>query len=82
MKKLHVTLQLDMTVPDHWELVTTSEGTPVIRMADGQYLDITMEPLFASDPEDLWTSTDDEAALDEVLEMVESEEVQYAFVTH
>ena len=31
MKKLNVTIQLEMTVPDDWELVDTSEGTPVIR---------------------------------------------------
>ena len=77
MKKLNVTIQLEMTVPDDWALVETSEGTPVIQMADGKFLDIAIEPLFATDPEDMWSSTDDEAALDEIMEMVESEEVTY-----
>jgi hypothetical protein len=82
MKKLNVTIQLEMSVPDDWELAQTSEGTPVIRLPDGQYLDLAIEPLFATDPEDLWRSTDDEAVLEEFLEMVESEDVQYTFVQH
>ena len=82
MKKLNVTIQLEMSVPDDWELVQTSEGTPVIKLPDGQYLDLAIEPLFATDPEDLWRSTDDEEVLEEFLEMVESEDVRYAFVQH
>jgi hypothetical protein len=79
-KKLHVTIELEMTVPDDWEVVETSEGTPVIRMAEGQYLDIAVEPLFAKDPEDMWTTTDDDDALNDVLDRVESEAVTYEFV--
>jgi hypothetical protein len=41
-----------------------------------------MEPLFATDPEDTWSSSDDEAALNEILDLVESEDVAYEFVTH
>jgi hypothetical protein len=82
MKKLNVTIQLEMTVPDDWALVETSEGTPVIQMADGKFLDIAIEPLFATDPEDMWSSTDSEEELHEVLDMVESEAVTYEFVTH
>lgn len=77
MKTLTVTIELQMTVPDEWEVIETSEGTPVIRMAEGQYLDMAVEPLFATDPEDMWSSTDDEAALDEISDMVDSEEVTY-----
>ena len=82
MKKLNVTIQLEMTVPDDWALVETSEGTPVIQMADGKFLDIAIEPLFATDPEDMWSSTDSEEELHEVLDLVESEAVTYEFVTH
>ena len=82
MKKLNVTIQLEMSVPDDWELVETSEGTPVIRMPDGQFLDIAIEPLFASDPEETWSSTDDDDVLNDILDMVESEAVTYEFVTH
>ena len=82
MKKLNVTIQLEMSVPDDWSLVETSEGTPVIQMADGKFLDIAIEPLFATDPEDMWSSTESEDELNDVLDMVDSEAVTYEFVTH
>ncbi len=82
MKKLNVTIQLEMSVPDDWGLVETSEGTPVIQMADGKFLDIAIEPLFATDPEDMWSSTESDDELNDVLDMVESEAVTYEFVTH
>jgi len=82
MKKLKVTIQLEMTVPGDWELVQTSEGTPVLKLPNGQFLDLAIEPLFASDPEDTWTSADSEEVLNDILDMVESEEIAYEFVTH
>lgn len=82
MKKLNITIQLEMSVPDDWELATTSEGGQVIKMANEQFLDLAIEPLFASDPEETWTSAQDEDALNDILDMVDSEDVQYEFVTH
>jgi hypothetical protein len=82
MKKLKVTIQLEMSVPDDWALVETSEGTPVLQLSDGQFMDIAIEPLFANDPEDTWTSSEEEDVLNDILDMVESEEVSYEFVTH
>ena len=82
MKKLNVTIQLDMSVPDDWELVETSDGGQVIKLPDNQFLDLTIEPLFTSDPEETWTSSEDEDALNDILDMVESEDVTYTFVTH
>ena len=82
MKKLHVTIQLEMSVPDDWELVETSNGGQVVQLPNQQFLDLAIEPLFASDPEETWTSTEDEAVLNDILDMVESEEVSYTFVTH
>ena len=35
MKKLNVTIQVEMSVPDDWELSVTSEGTPVIMLPHG-----------------------------------------------
>ncbi|MCZ2407237.1 MAG: hypothetical protein BGO74_03525 [Burkholderiales bacterium 68-12] len=81
MRTLKVTIELEMSVPDDWELVQTSEGTPVIRMADGAYLDMAVEPLFAADPEDVWSSTEDEDELNDILDMVDSEAVTYEFAT-
>ena len=82
MKKLRVTLELEMSDPEDWELVNTSEGTPVLRLPNGTFLDLTVEPLFASDPEETWASTDEDEALNEILDMVDSEVVNYEFVTH
>lgn len=81
MKKLNVTIQLEMSVPDDWEIVTTSEGTPVLQMGDGQFLDLAIEPLFAIDPEDTWSSTEDDALLGDILDRVDNEAVAYEFVT-
>ncbi|MCF8157011.1 MAG: hypothetical protein K9K35_13475 [Rhodoferax sp.] len=82
MKKLNVTIKLAMSVPDEWELVETSEGTPVLKLPDGQFMDIAIEPLFSTDPEETWSSTESEDTLNDILDMVESEEVVYEFVVH
>lgn len=82
MKKLKVQIQLEMNVPDDWELVQTSEGTPVLQLPNGQFMDLAIEPLFASDPEETWSSTDSDDVLNDILDMVESEEIAYEFVTH
>jgi len=79
MKTLNVTIKLQMSVPDSWELVETSEGTPVLRLPGGTYLDLAVEPLFAGNPEDTWSSTENEEELNEILDMVDSEEVVYEF---
>lgn len=82
MKKLNVTIKLEMLVPEDWELFETSEGSQVLKLPNNQFLDIAIEPLFASDPEETWTSTEEEDTLNDILDMVESEEVTYDFVTH
>lgn len=82
MKKLNITIQLEMSVPDDWQIIDTSEGTPVLKLPNGQFMDIAIEPLFATDPEDTWSSTEEEDVLNDILDMVESEAVSYEFVTH
>ena len=82
MKKLKVTIELEMSVPDDLELADTSEGTPVLQLPNGVFMDIAIEPLFASDPEETWSSTDDDDTLNDILDMVESEAVTYEFITH
>lgn len=82
MKKLNVTIQLEMSVPDDWELVQTSEGGQVLKLPDNQFMDIAIEPLFASNPEETWASTEDDDVLNDILDMVESESVSYTFAGH
>jgi len=80
MKKLSITIKLDMNVPDEWELIQTSEGGQVIKLPDNQFMDMAIEPLFASNPEETWTSTENDDVLNDILDMVESEDVSYEFV--
>ena len=82
MKKLNVTIKLEMLVPEDWELFQTSEGGQVLKLPNNQFLDIAIEPLFANDPEETWSSTESDDALNDILDMVESEDVDYEFVTH
>lgn len=79
MKKLNITLQYEMTVPDDWEIVETSEGTPVLKLSDGTYMDMTMEPMFATDPEEDWSTSDDPDLLDSVFNHLDNEAVAYEF---
>lgn len=71
-----------MSVPDDWELVTTSEGGQVLKLPNNQLLDLTIEPLFASNPEETWSTAEEDNALNDILDMVESEDVTYEFVIH
>jgi hypothetical protein len=82
MKKLNVTITLEMSVPDDWVLVQTSEGGQVLKLPNSQFLDIAIEPLFAGNPEETWSSSEDDDVLNDLLDMIESEEVAYEFVTH
>ena len=82
MKKLNITIQLELSVPDDWELVTTSEGGQVLKLPNQQFMDMAIEPLFATDPEQTWSSSEDDDVLNDILDMVESEAVTYQFVTH
>ena len=82
MKKLNVTIKLEMSVPEDWELAQTSEGGQVLKLPNGQFLDVAIEPLFARDPEETWTSTESDDVLNDILDMVESESVAYEFITH
>ena len=82
MKKLNITIQLELSVPDDWELVTTSEGGQVLKLPNQQFMDMAIEPLFATDPEETWTSSESDDVLNDILDMVESEEVAYEFVVH
>ena len=82
MKKLNVTIKLELSVPDDWELVPTSEGGQVLKLPNKQFMDMAIEPLFATDPEETWSSSESDDVLNDILDMVESEDVVYEFVTH
>lgn len=81
MKKLSVTIQLDMEIPDDWEVHRTSEGTEVLKIGEGQYLDLTFEPMLTKDPEGTWTNSADEEFMNVLMDMVVSEDVDYEVST-
>ena len=54
----------------------------VVKLPNQQYLDLAIEPLFAADPEETWSTTEDEGVLNDIMDMVEVEDVTYEFVTH
>jgi len=82
MKTVNVTIKLQMSLPDDWELVKTSDGVDIVRMADGRYLDLTFEPLVTDDPEGTWTNDVDNEFLNDLLDMVEAEDVTYQLLTN
>lgn len=81
MKRLSVTIKLELDVPDEWELRKTSEGFEVIQIGEGRYMDISFEPLLSDDLNGMWTDSDDEEFVNALLDMVESEEVGYKLST-
>lgn len=41
MKKLTVTIRMEMEVPDTWSVEKTSDGIDILKIADGRYLDMS-----------------------------------------
>jgi hypothetical protein len=76
-KKLAVTITLNMDVPDHWEVVSTSEGADVLKVGENQFLDLTFEPMVTADIEGEWTNSVTDEFISSLFEMVETEEVAY-----
>lgn len=77
MKNVTVTIKLEMEVPDDWELAKTSDGIDILSMGNGQYLDLTFEPMVTDDIEGTWTNEVDEGFMDNLMDMVVSEDVTY-----
>jgi len=77
MKRLKVTIDLDMDIPEGWEIVDHPDGVPVLSIGDGRYMYMSFLPMFtdALEPESNWTSECTEAFSTEVLDMVQGEEV-------
>ena len=70
MKKLTLTIQAELEIPDNWELVEHSTGVFVLKVGD-QFVDFDITPLVtASDEVDATWSDEDEDFTDEILDMV------------
>lgn len=80
MKTIAVTIKLELEVPDEWEVVKTSEGVDVISMGEGQYLDLTFEPMVTEDIEGTWTNSLEDGFMNDLLDKVVSEDVAYKVI--
>jgi hypothetical protein len=76
-KKLRVNIELEMTVPDDWKIVETDDGIGVLKLADDKFLDLTFEPMVASDLAGAWTNDVSEDFMNDLLDMVDTESVGY-----
>lgn len=84
MKKLQVSIKLDMEVPEDWTLQDHPDGVPVLDIGNGRYMYMSFLPMFTEqiEPESQWTSECSESFSQEVLDMVEDEQVTMRFLTN
>lgn len=84
MKRLQVTINLDMDIPDEWVLVEHPDGVPVLTLGDGRYMYMSFLPMFTHElvPESEWTSECSEKFTEEVVEMVQDEEVEMKIISN
>ena len=84
MKKLQVTIKLDMEVPEDWQLRDHPDGVPVLTIGNGRYMYLSFLPMFTAQmaPESEWTSECSEAFSQAVVDMVEDEQVNMRFLTN
>lgn len=77
MAKLAVTIQLEMEVPDTWELVKTEDGIEVLKIGDSRFLDLTFEPMTTDDMGGTWTNSFEGDLASDIIDMARSENVTY-----
>ena len=77
MKKLTVTIRMEMEVPDTWSVEKTSDGIDILKIADGRYLDMSAEPLIADDKDGTWSTDYDDDFANDIYDMVSSEDISY-----
>ena len=77
MKKLIVTIKLEMEVPDDWAVEKTDNGIDILRIGEGQFLDMSAETLVSADKDGTWTTDYDDDFANRIFDMVSSEEISY-----
>lgn len=83
MKKLLVAVQVELEVPDSWDLVEHPDEVQAIKLEDGRFMYMSFLPMFTTDPKEgaEWSSECSEEFSDELLDMVTDEEVLMKFET-
>ena len=76
MKKLQVTIMLDMEVPDSWGLVEHPDGITVLDIGGGKFLDITYIPMTTKEANvgATWSNAGEDELVGAVLDMIQGEE--------
>jgi len=77
MKKLTVTIKMEMEVPDTWSVEKTSDGIDILKIADGRYLDMSAEPLIADDKDGTWSTDYEDDFANQIYDMVSTEDISY-----
>lgn len=77
MKKLTVTIKMEMEVPDTWSVEKTSDGIDILKIADGRYLDMSAEPLIADDKDGTWSADYEDDFANQIYDMVSTEDISY-----
>ena len=77
MKKLTVTIRMEMEVPDTWSVEKTSDGIDILKIADGRYMDMSAEPLIADDKDGTWSTDYDDDFANQIYDMVSTEDISY-----
>ena len=77
MKKLTVTIRMEMEVPDTWSVDKTSDGIDILKIADGRYLDMSAEPLIADDKDGTWSTDYEDDFANQIYDMVSTEDISY-----
>jgi len=84
MKKLEVSITLDMDIPDEWTILEHPDGVPVLNIGDGRYMYMSFLPMFTQElqPESDWTSECSDEFSDDVVKMVQGEDVKMKIVVN
>lgn len=77
MKKLLVSVQVELDVPDTWHLVEHPDGVQAIKLEDGRFMHMSFLPMFTTDANEgaEWSSECTDAFTETLLDMVADEEV-------
>ena len=84
LRKLKVTIELDMDIPDEWSLLDHPDGVPVLAIGDGKYMYMSFLPMFTEElePESTWSNQCSDEFASEVVEMVQGEDVTMKLVVN
>lgn len=84
MRKLLVTIQLELDIPNNWELVEHPDQVQAVKMDDGQYMHMSFLPMLTRDfsKEAEWSSECPDEFTESILDMVADEVVYMKVDTH